>query len=110
MSARIVSTEGFAVARYFKPFNCAQTLQRFKMHLERFIAKENPSLAIRHETTPGLGSPRVESLRLRVWELSLCLLLLEIRNWPGWTICLTWFGCLCILTPVSADFLAPPQS
>lgn len=50
MSARIISAEGFAVARYFKPFNCAQTLQRFKMHLERFIAKENPSLAIKHET------------------------------------------------------------
>lgn len=66
MEARIISTEGFAVARYFKAFNCARTLQRFKMHLKRFIAKENPSLAIRHETTPGLGSPRVaDCLRQR---------------------------------------------
>lgn len=52
MSARIISTEEFAAARYFKPFNCAQTLQRFKMRLERSTAKENPSLAIRDETPP----------------------------------------------------------
>lgn len=44
-----------------------------------------------------------------MWELSLCLLLLEMRNWAGWTICLTWCGCLYILTPVSVDFLAPPR-
>lgn len=40
-----------------------------------------------------------------MWELSLCLLLLEIRNWAG----LTWCGCLCILTPGSADFLPHPS-
>lgn len=50
MSIRIISTERLAIARYFKTFNCAQTLQRLKIHLERFIAEENPSVAIKHET------------------------------------------------------------
>lgn len=86
-SARIISTEGFAIARYIKPFNCAQTLQSFKMHLERLIAKENPSVAIRHETP--LLAWAVPGLQIAwgwegVWELSLCLLLLERRNWADW--------------------------
>jgi len=39
-SIRIIATEGWAIARCFKPFNCAQTSQRFtnifrKIHSRR---------------------------------------------------------------------------
>lgn len=54
MSIRIVSTERLSIARYFKTFNCAQTLKRFKIHSEIFISEENPSVAIKHET-PSLA-------------------------------------------------------